>query len=340
MALAVLKSESRKREGDMLRRNIAPKAVRVTADNFVRAESDLYFANVVRDGGFGKFHHQRALHEVGDQMVSRPNRDTLHSRAVFDLDAGPVTVSLPEAGQRFLSLQVFDEDEYVLEVAYGGGHHNFSRESAGTRYILAIVRILVDPRDPTDLKDAQLLQDGIAVYQETRGSFEVPPWDADSQKKVRQALQTLAETVPDTRFMFGSRDRVDPIRHLIGAASAWGGDPERDALYLNVVPRLNDGRIVHRLSVRNVPVDGFWSITVYNADGHLEPNGQDIYTINSLTAHKASDGTVNVLFGGNRLRNPNSLPIMPGWNYTVRLYRPHRLILNGKWRFPEAMPVQ
>jgi len=29
----------------------------VTAENFPRAESDLYFASTVKDGGFGKFHH-------------------------------------------------------------------------------------------------------------------------------------------------------------------------------------------------------------------------------------------------------------------------------------------
>ena len=31
----------------------------VTPDNFVRAESDLYFSGVVKDGGFGKFMHRR-----------------------------------------------------------------------------------------------------------------------------------------------------------------------------------------------------------------------------------------------------------------------------------------
>jgi len=36
---------------------------------------------------------------------------------------------------------------------------------------------------------------------------------------------------------------------------------------------------------------------------------------------------------------PNCLPIMKGWNYTVRLYRPRAEILNGKWKFPEAQPV-
>ncbi len=38
------------------------------------------------------------------------NRDTLYSGAVFDLDAGPVTITLPNAGKRFIVLQVINED--------------------------------------------------------------------------------------------------------------------------------------------------------------------------------------------------------------------------------------
>jgi hypothetical protein len=37
------------------------QTVPVTADNFVRAESDLYFTGVVKDGGFGKFRAAGAL---------------------------------------------------------------------------------------------------------------------------------------------------------------------------------------------------------------------------------------------------------------------------------------
>ena len=32
-------------------------------------------------------------------------------------------------------------------------------------------------------------------------------------------------------------------------------------------------------------------------------------------------------------------PVMPGWNYLVRLYRPRAEILDGKWTFPKAQPV-
>ncbi len=37
----------------------ADRPLPVTADNFSRAESDLYFSGAVKDGGFGKFMHRR-----------------------------------------------------------------------------------------------------------------------------------------------------------------------------------------------------------------------------------------------------------------------------------------
>ena len=43
--------------------------------------------------------------------VKRGNRDTLYSVGVFDLDAGPVTISLPDAGKRFMTMIVIDEDQ-------------------------------------------------------------------------------------------------------------------------------------------------------------------------------------------------------------------------------------
>ena len=75
------------------------RLVAVTPDNFVRAESDLYFSGVVQDGGFGKFMHRREPASVAKQTIIRMNRDTLYSAAVFDLDAGPVTITLPDPGQ-------------------------------------------------------------------------------------------------------------------------------------------------------------------------------------------------------------------------------------------------
>jgi len=90
-------------------------AILVTADNFTRAETDTYFANIVKEtGGPGKFFHRRELEPIDKQIVIRGNRDTLYSAAIFDLDAGPVTITLPDAGKRFMSMIVIDEDQYTL----------------------------------------------------------------------------------------------------------------------------------------------------------------------------------------------------------------------------------
>lgn len=137
-----------------------------------------------------------------------------------------------------------------------------TKEKVSTRYVLAGIRILVDPENPQDLQEVHALQDAIKLTQSDSGKFETPKRDPVSQKKVREALLTLAEGLPDTKGMFGSKEEVDPVRCLIGSASAWGGNPEKDALYLKIVPPGNDGKTMYRLHVRNVPVDGFWSISV------------------------------------------------------------------------------
>ena len=99
----------------------------VTTDNFARAESDLYFGEAVKDaGGVGKMYHHREPMQIDKQTVIRPNRDTLYSPAVFDLDAGPVTITLPDAGKRFCSMQVINEDHYVVgSVVYRPGSIHF-----------------------------------------------------------------------------------------------------------------------------------------------------------------------------------------------------------------------
>src|SRR5580765_3918796 len=108
------------------------KPVPVTVENFVRAESDLAFAKVVKGDGFGRFNHGRELSPLDKQLVARQNRDTLYSTVVFDMDAGDVTITLPDAGMRFMTLITIDEDHYVVEVVYGAGRYTYTHQKAGT----------------------------------------------------------------------------------------------------------------------------------------------------------------------------------------------------------------
>ncbi|MGO4158792.1 hypothetical protein [Cupriavidus sp. YAF13] len=45
----------------------------------------------------------------------------------------------------------------------------------------------------------------------------------------------------------------------------------------------------------------------------------------------AGDGSITMQFGGCEAQTANCLPIVPGWNDTVRLYRLHAEMLNA-WR--------
>ena len=95
-------------------------------------------------------------------------------------------------------------------------------------------------------------------------------------------MLTLARGVNAFDHAFGRKDAVDPIKHLLGTASGWGGLPEQEAFYINVDPGFPTGE--YKVTVGDVPVDGFWSISVYNADGYFEANDRNAYSVNNITA--------------------------------------------------------
>lgn len=317
-----------------------PVRVPVTVENYSRAQSDVYFAHTVKAGAFGRIQHGRALAAPGQRGIIRPNRDTLYSFGVFDLDAGPVTIALPHGARRFMGMQVVNQDQLTPIAHDKLGTYTLTRAAVGTRYATVVVRFLVDFADPDEVRQVHALQDAIRVSQRSPGRFEIPDWDEESLQKVRSALLALGTTLTDTRGAYGARaSEVDPVKHLIASALLWGGNRERDALYYPITPARNDGGTVYRLTVGEVPVDGFWSLTVYNRDGYFDPNPYDAWSVDSLTAKQAADGSVTIQFGGCDGRIPNCLPIMDGWNYTVRLFRPRAELLDGRWRFPIARPA-
>ena len=312
-------------------------SIHVNVDNFARAESDRMFRDLAAAaGGVNRWRHVRRPPPIAAPPVIRMIRDTLYSFAIVDLRE-PATITLPDAGERYLSAMVVNEDHYINQVIHDPGSHVLDPDVHGTPYVLVAVRTLVDPGDADDVERVGALQDELVLTAGSDVAFEMPDYDTASLDATRAPLLQLAAGVGGFDRTFGRREDVDPVRHLLGTAAGWGGLPETEAFYLNENPGLPVGE--YELRVADVPVDAFWSISMYDAEGFFRANEFDAYSLNDLTAAKEDDGSVVVRLGTEPGGARNFLPITEGWNYIVRLYRPRPEILDGSWTFPTPVPV-
>ncbi|MDJ0858789.1 MAG: DUF1214 domain-containing protein [Dinoroseobacter sp.] len=312
----------------------------VTAENFARAESDTYFRGVMAATGLGVgvLNHDRAPVTPDTQKVIRANQDTLYSGVVLDLSQ-PVSFTLPEVDGRFMSMHVVNQDHYMF-VEDAPGTYDLTEKNVGTRFALVIVRTFADATNTEDVAKAHAAQDGIVVSGGGSGPFEAPDWNRENLDVIRGALSDVAALGFDASYAFGSAEDTRPVDHLIGAAAGWGGQPKSAAMYVITSVSENDGTVPHVVTARDVPVDAFWSVTVYNAEGYLEANDLGVNSYNNYTAAPNSDGSHTIHFGGCEDGRVNCIPVTPGWNYTVRMYAPREEAQNGSWTFPDPTPVK
>ncbi len=310
--------------------------------NYVRAETDIQFERYAK-AGFGKLAHSREAYDVHNQVTLSGNRDTLYSMGIFDLSKSPLTITMPDTEGRYMSLQVVSQDHDVYPALYAPGTWTFTEEEIGTRYVLVNVRTFADPNDPEDMAAAHRMQDAIEVKQAGKGDLSgLPEWNEDQMLKIRKAFNALGSTLPDSSSFFGVKCDRSYLMNAMGVAVGWGGLQKQDALYLPLQVPKNDGKTAYVLRVpKDVPVEGngFWSVTVYDANRYMVPNKYDAYSFNNVTAGKNEDGSVTIHFGGDPSAD-NYLPIVDGWVYLVRFYRPGREILDGTWKFPDPEEVE
>lgn len=311
----------------------------VTIKNLVRAESDTMIrANMAAYNiGLGQLIHERnPVSAEGPQPIIRANQDTLYSAVMLDLSK-PAKITLPEAGGRFQSMLVISQDHYNF-VESSPGTYKLTEEEVGTRFAFVLFRTFVNVADPDDIVAARAAQDGIALSGGGDGPFEAPDWDLESLTEARKAINDLASAVGfDASRAFGRKDEVDPIDHMVGAIAGWAGQPASTATAIIDSVDSNDGETPYVVTVKDVPVDAFWSITVYNADGYLEPNKLSRNSYNNTSATPNDDGSYTLHFGGCDDGRVNCIPITPGWNYAIRLYKPRPEIVDGSWTFPQIV---
>ncbi len=311
----------------------------VNVDNFTRAETAFQFDRVlmlVEGGVVNKFVHLRNPPALDKQNVIRMNRDTYYSAAIVDISKG-ATLTIPETEGRYVSAMIINEDHYNNKVYHKPGTYKLTMKEFDTHYVSINFRILVDDLDPEDVKKVWAIQDGIILKANSAKPYTHPNYDLASYEATYKPLIELSRGMPETSRMFGKEAEVDKVRHLLGTAFGWGGLPEYEAFYLTIEPNLPVG--TYELTVKDVPVDAFWSISSYNRDGYFQENEYNSYSVNNITGTPNEDSSFTVHFGGDP-KSSNYLHITEGWNYTVRLYMPRKEILDGTWIFPNVKPVE
>jgi hypothetical protein len=155
-------------------------ARKVNVDNFAKAETHRMFTGIQHNaGGVNRFEHNRVPAPIDQQGVIRMNRDTLYSFAIVNITGG-ATVTVPDAGERYLSVMVVNEDHYINRVFHDAGSYHIDVDEFGTPFVAIVARTLVDPRDPDDLSAVGTVQDQLRISPVSGDPFVPPDYDTES----------------------------------------------------------------------------------------------------------------------------------------------------------------
>ena len=303
----------------------------VTLDNYRVAESDEAFYNITKLVGMNTFFHfPLGNFDLDNQTVVRMNRDTYYSGAIIDASEG-ATITIPETNGRYLSVMIVENDHYIPQVFLEPGTHEIK---TSTPFAMVAMRIRSNNNDPDDAAKITAIREGTILNVGGNASHVRPNYDMQQLLALRNELTAEGVKLGSLMGMQGARGTVDPQMHLYGTAIGWGLLPDAQAQYLGSPKYPNDGcyKAIYPPLPFNEP--GFFSITIYDAEGWIYvENG----ILNEFNLEMNSDGSFDAYFGECG-EVKNNLPTVEDWNYILRIYEP-RLDELQEFRLPEMKKV-
>ncbi|TDE25403.1 DUF1254 domain-containing protein [Vibrio owensii] len=267
-------------------------AVKVTDENFARAETDLYFTQQLERQPINVFDHNRDSVTVDNQMIIRSNTDLLYSTAVVDVSKG-ATFRLAK-GDAYQIMHFFNNNHDNHMAIYGGDEIYIDSKIAGSDYIYILMRTATT----AGMEEAHRLQDAAVIDAKSAKPFKpAQDWDSASRDAVRAKWEKQVNTIKtEEAFTTGITATPDNKQFMIGTAVGWAGLPAEYAVYSS---RAGTGK--------------GWLMTDNNSADSTSavPNKDGSYTIHFAPKGETCGAANNVIEVNDA-----------GWNFALRAYRP------------------
>ncbi len=321
--------------------------------DFIHTEISHTVNYVVERVGWNKFLHVPNVTQHEDKFVVRPNSDTLYSMGMLNVADGYVAIQLPET-DRYMSMMIYEYDHYLADdgvinneerpiiiVKKGNtmpGIENARIVTVEQDVVSVLIRTLLLGQE--DLDKAREIQQSATIDKvgtDNGNELLEPALTPDKLGEMRQFFRDRTGEVSWDEMYVTRSQPIEIINLAQGVYEGAGALPPSEAKYESIFKdtegnALNSG-VEYSLTVpADIPVEHFWSITVYDNDGLLIPNERRTYSANSKISMPNADGSYTVDFGNCENNVLNCIPTDDSdWNMTWRYYGPKGAIADNTW---------
>lgn len=313
---------------------VNPEDYGMTAQEYINQEGIWFADNFARNFNLGlsNLHHFKELANKDTRWVVSPSIDHIYSMGVIDTSE-PFTVVLPENDGKLVTLHLQDMNHTQPFYKVGAGTYEFTPDMFDTKYILIGLRFATDGSEDNVRRITEELHSQVQIIGGGNDLEGLPKPSTEAMQKVRAALMTEYDKLEDTydTVQYRIQDVSDWEKMTYTVAGAFGLSTPDTAMYPPYALENAKGGQCYQATY-DVPKTtnemGYYSITVYNAEGYLMSNEYNIVSTNQGMTHN-DDGTFTVVFGdmdckkhtegtnANFAHTPDD-----NWSFLMRVYLP------------------
>jgi len=312
--------------------DIKRNSIIVTEKNFIHADSiRAYLKELDQANNKVNFiRPNRIFPNTDNQDVIRMNKDTLYTKFILDVKGGATITTKPYNG--YQNIMVLDPNHSEIATLTGSGTVKIDENMlTDGHHAFIIIRTGLLRNLPKEemFSKAHKAQDNISItYNSSEAYIPSVNYDLSTLDKVKYKILQSFVKHPQKDVIkngFGTTKSRDPEAAKVVIAIGWGGLSGTNAVYSSFTATKERCSITIDKPNLYYAKKGFFSITIYNADGYIATMD---YAINSEDMVPNRDGTytINFLASGEPIKDSekNILRTPRGkiWTGVIRAYYP------------------